>query len=208
MIREDKEKVVVELNKLFSEAKGVYLTDFTGINVETINKLRRHFRKENIDYRIVKNTLTRLAIKGLPLDQLQPYLTGCTGLVMSFEDALLPGKVIEDFQKKTDLLPIKAAVIDGTVYNRAETEKIIKLPPREVLIAKMLGSLMSPLSGIVIILNGILRNLVGVIDAVRVQKEKAGSDVKIKEQPEHEAGSLLESKKEKAPDEAINPEIA
>lgn len=178
MIRKDKEKVVEELNKLFSEAKGIYLTDFTGINVETVNELRRQFRKENINYRIVKNTLTRLSIQGLPLDDLQPYLTGPTGLVMSFEDALLPGKVIESFQKKTALLPIKAAVIDGTVYDRASTEKIIKLPSRDELVAKLLGTLNSPLTGIVIVLSSILSNLVGVLDAIRDKKEKTEKEKK------------------------------
>jgi len=178
MIREDKEKVVEELNKLFSEAKGIYLTDFTGINVETINELRRQFRKENIDYRVVKNTLTRLSIQGLPLGDLQPYLAGPTGLVTSFDDALLPGKVIENFQRKTELLPIKAAVIDGTVYDRSATEKIIRLPSRDELVAKLLGSLNSPLAGIVIVLGGVLRNLVGVLDAIRNQKEKTEKEKK------------------------------
>ena len=178
MIREDKEKVVEELNRLFSEAKGIYLTDFTGIDVETTNELRRQFRKENINYRVVKNTLTRLAIQGLPLGDLQPYLTGPTGLIMSFENALLPGKVIENFQKKTELLPIKAAVIDGTVYDRSETEKIIKLPSRDELVAKLLGSLNLPLTGIVVVLSGLLRNLVGIIDAIREQKEKTEKEKK------------------------------
>ena len=173
MIRDEKEKRVAELNKVFLEAKGIYLTDFTGIDVKTINELRQEFKKDNINYQVVKNTITLLSIKDLPYNQLHPHLNGPTGLAYSYNNALLPGKVIDSFQKKTDLLPIKAAIIEGTVYEQEEAHKIIKLPPREELLAKMLGSLNTPISGFVGVLHGMIRNFVGVLDAIRIEKEKS-----------------------------------
>ena len=182
MIREEKEKVVQELNRVFTRAKGIYLTDFTGINVDTINGLRRLFRREKSEYLVVKNTLARLSLEGLALDELQPFLNEPTGLAFSFEDALLPGKIIEKFQKETELLQIKAAVIDGTVYDRSAAEKIIKLPSREALIAKMLGSLNSPITGLVMVLNGVIGKLVYVLAAFYEKKEKEGGAEKGEEQ--------------------------
>lgn len=173
MNREEKEKIVADLNKIFAEAKGVYLTDFSGINVDTINDLRRQFRQENIDYRVVKNTLTRLAIKNLPLEDLRPFLDGPTGIAFSYEDPLLPGKLIEKFHKETDLMPIKAALIEGLVYGKALAEKIANLPSRDTLIAQLLGSLQSPILGLAMVLNGLLRNLVGVLEAIK-RKQEAG----------------------------------
>lgn len=183
MTREEKEQEVAEISKIFAEAKCVYLTDFTGINVDTINKLRGEFRENNINYRIVKNTLTRLSIKDLPLDGLLAHLDGPTALAFSFEDALTPGKVISKFNKKTDLMPIKAALIDGEVYDQSMTMKIVSLPTRDELISKMLSTLNSPITGLVRVMNGVLQNLVGVLDAVRVKKESESGEDKHEAKP-------------------------
>ncbi|MFC1514242.1 50S ribosomal protein L10 [candidate division KSB1 bacterium] len=184
MLREEKTQVVEELHKVFSEAKGVYLTDFTGIDVDTINKLRTQFKENDINYRIVKNTLTILSIKDLSLDDLQKYLIGPTAIAYSYNDAMLPGKVIEGFQKKTSLLPLKAAIVEGIIYDKAGAEKIITLPSRDELIAKMLGSLNSPISGLVMTLSGILRNFVGVLSAIRDKKEETGDQPAVEEEKE------------------------
>lgn len=198
MTREEKEKAVAELSKIFTEAKGVYLTDFSGINVDTINELRSKFRENNINYKIVKNTLTRLSIKDLPLDDLRPYLDGPTALAFSYDDALIPGKLIDEFHKKTELMPIKAALIDGTVYDQSMTLKIVNLPTRDELIARMLCTLNSPISGLVIVMSGIVRNLVGVLDAVRSKKENEGGGDK------HDTAQAVSDDNK---DEAGTPEV-
>lgn len=181
MFKEEKEKIVADLTKIFAEAKGVYLTDFSGINVDTINDLRRQFRQENIDYRVVKNTLTRLSIKDLPLEDLRPFLDGPTGIAFSYEDPLLPGKLIEKFHKETNLMPIKAALIEGSVYDKDMAEKIVNLPSRDTLIAQLLGTLQSPISGLAMVLSGLLRNLVGVLDAIKQKQEEGeGQDAESK----------------------------
>jgi large subunit ribosomal protein L10 len=179
MIQEDKEKVVAELHKVFTEAKGVFLTDFTGITVESINELRRQLAKENVQYHVVKNTLARRSIQGLPVQNLESYLTGPTGISYSFDDALLPGKALKTFRKKTDLMPLKAAVIGGAVYDSDTAEKMLTLPSKEVLVAKLLGTLNAPIPGLVFVLSGVLRNFVCVLDVIRKKKECEGETKKI-----------------------------
>ena len=201
MTREEKKEAIAVISKIFTEAKGVYLTDFSGINVDTINDLRIEFRENNINYKIVKNTLTRLSIKDLSLDDLRPYLDGPTALAYSYDDALIPGKLIDKFHKKTELMPIKAALIDGTVYDQSMTLKIVNLPTRDELIARMLSTLNSPISGLVMVMNGILRNLVGVLDAVRSKKEaESGGD-------KHDTAPTDSGDKQENSEEAGAPEV-
>jgi len=175
MIRKEKEKIVAELKQVFSDSKGLYLTDFTGIDVASINELRREFRQNNITYRVIKNTLARRSVKEINLDELYKYLDGPTGIAYSYDDGLAPGKLIIGFQKKSDLLPIKAALIEGEVYDRKMAERIVALPPRDVLLGSLLRALNSPVTGFVMVLGGLLRNLVGVFDQIREQKEKQGN---------------------------------
>ena len=174
MIREDKEKAVAELHKVFTEAKGIYLSDFTGVTVELVNELRRQLSKENVHYRVIKNTLALRSIQGLPIQHLESYLTGPTGIAYSFDDPFLPGKALKAFQKKTDLMPLKAAVVEGMVYDSAAAEKVLSLPSKEELIVKLLGTLNVPISGLVHVLYEILRNCVCVLDAIREKKQHEG----------------------------------
>jgi len=208
MIREEKEKSVEELRKVFSEAKALYLTDFTGINVEMISDLRRQFRKENVEYRVVKNTLTRRSIDGMEYNDLMEYLVGPTAIAYSYDDPLAAGKLIDEFNKKNKKLELKAAIIEGEVYDRETAIKIAKLPPKEVLIAKLLGTLISPVSGLVYTLNGIIRNAVSVLDQIRDLKEKQG-DAPAAEQesdtPEKEAGASEDTKSETEKPEDVKP---
>ncbi len=205
MIKSEKEKAVEELQKVFAEAKGVYLADFTGIDVESINALRGQFRDANVNYRVIKNTLARLSIKDLNYDDLLPFFNGPTAIAYSYEDELNPGKVIEGFYKKTEKMSLKAAIVDGTVYDEATAKEIIKLPPKDQLQAIFLGTLKSPIRGFASVLNGILRNFVGVLDAMRDKMEKEGGELKPAEKTEDKAGAAEEAKPEEKPEAAEAP---
>ncbi len=174
MHRKEKEKTVEELHKLFSEAKGLYLADFTGIDIQMIDELRGKFRENKVAYRVVKNTLTRRSIEGLGYDALFDHLVGPTAVAYSNEDPVAPGKLINEFYKKNEKLALKAAVIDGEVYDNEMASKIVKLPPKEQLIASLLGTLNSPITGLVCVFSGLLRNLVNVLDQVKELKENQG----------------------------------
>lgn len=213
MIREEKERTVAELHQIFSDAKGIYLTDFTGIDVSLINELRGQFRQNEVIYRVIKNTLALRSIEGLDFEALNKHLNGPTGIAYSTNDALVPGRVINEFQKKNDRLPLKAIIVEGVIYEEEEAKKIIKLPSKEALLAKMLGSLNSPITGFVMVLRGLLRNLANVLDQIREQKKKDGgapapgskkeesTEVKVKPAEEAKAEPAEEVKSE--PAEAI-----
>ncbi len=196
MLKNEKETVVEELQKVFSEAKGVYLTDFTGINVSMVNELRKNFRDGNVEFRVVKNTLARRSLRGSSLDGLLQHLIGPTALAYSDKDSMAPAKIIDKFRKKTDLLSIKAAVVDGVVFDQEDMEKIVKLPSRNELVAKMLGSLNAPITGIVGVLSGVLRNFVGVLSAVKDKKEQEGDPSGKEHQKQPDSKAVEQSDRE------------
>ena len=141
-------------------------------------KLRAKFREAGVSYHVVKNTMVRIAANEIGLEGLDPVLNGTTAIAVSDEDAVAPAKVVYDFIKenkleKTEVLTIKLGVVEGKVISVDEVKALASLPPREVLIAKVLGSMQAPISGMVNVLQGTIRNMVYVLDAIRAQKESA-----------------------------------
>ena len=173
-----KQQLVAELKEKLTTAKGAVLTSYKGLTVAQDTELRRALREAGVSYHVVKNTMTRIAAKEAGLDELAEHLEGTTALAVSAEDAVAPAKVICEFIKKnkldeTEVLTIKAGLVDGKVIDLAEIKALASLPSREVLIAKLLGSMQAPISGTVNVLQGVIRNAVYVLEAIRQQKESA-----------------------------------
>lgn len=174
MPQPEKMKRVEEISASLKRAKGVFLTDFTGLSVEEITHLRREFRKADVSYMVVKNTLAKRSCEQVGLNDMVQYLNGPTGLALANADPVAPVRIIVDFLKehKEKKKPeIKGAVVEGEMLTAQEAEAIKNIPPRHVLLAKVVGSIAAPLSGLVGGLQGVIRNLVYAVDAVRVQKE-------------------------------------
>ncbi|MDZ7374823.1 MAG: 50S ribosomal protein L10 [candidate division KSB1 bacterium] len=161
------------LTENIRQAKGIYLTDFTGMTVEEMNELRARLRQEKILYRVVKNTLTRIALEraGFP-GQLDSYLEGPTALAFGFDDPVTPARVLRDFARQRPKLRFKASLVDGRVFGAEETEKLADLPPRNELLARLLGQLNAPITGLVWTLHGSLAKLVYVLQAIKEKKEQ------------------------------------
>ena len=143
-------------------------------------ELRRELRAAGVSYHVVKNTLTAIAAKEVGMEGLLGHLEGTTALAVSSEDAVAPAKVISEFIKKNKLadvgvLTVKAGIVDGKVIDAAAVKALASLPSREVLLGKLLGSMQAPISNTVNVLQGVIRNAVYVLDAVRQQKEKASA---------------------------------
>ena len=177
-IRPEKQAAVASLKEQLSTAKGVVLTGYKGLTVAQDMKLRAKFREAGVSYHVVKNTVVRIAANEIGLEGLDPVLNGTTAIAVSAEDAVAPAKVVYDFIKenkleKTEVLTIKLGVVEGKVINVDEVKALASLPSREVLIAKVLGSMQAPISGMVNVLQGTIRNMVYVLDAIRAQKESA-----------------------------------
>lgn len=167
----EKEPVVQQIKEKLEASKGVVLTDYRGLNVGEITELRRQLRNAGVDYKVVKNTLTSLAAKQIGIENLDTFLAGPTAIAFGLEDAVAPAKVIAEFAKTHKDLEIKAGLLEGKVIDINEVKALANLPSREVLLSKLLGAMQSPMYGMANVLQGNLRNLVYVLDAVREKQE-------------------------------------
>ncbi len=173
-----KEAVVAEIKEQLSSAKGAVFTSYKGLTVAQDTKLRREMREAGITYKVIKNTMTRIAANDLGLDGISEHLEGTTALAFSTEDPVAPAKVICAFMKKNKLeekgiLTIKVGLVEGKVISDKEVKALASLPSREELIAKLMGSMNAPITNTVGVLQGVIRNAVYVLDAIRAQKESA-----------------------------------
>jgi len=171
--RNSKEQIVAELAEKLAEAKAAYLADYRGINVDQANELRGELHKAGVEYRVVKNTLVKLAVKGTDNECLDEFLNGPTALTIATGDPVAPAKALSEFAKKVEAFEIKAGVLDGKILSVAEIKALADLPSREVLLAKMLGSMSAPATNFVGVLAAVNRSLVQVLAAIKDQKEAA-----------------------------------
>lgn len=173
-----KQAIVAELKAQLESAKGVVLTSYKGLTVAQDTELRRELRAAGVSYHVVKNTMIRLAAKEAGIEGFDEHLEGTTAFAFSTEDAVAPAKVICDFIKKGKLddagiLTVKVGMVEGKVIDETGVKELASLPSREELIAKVLGSMNAPITNTVNVLQGVIRNAVYVLDAIRAQKETA-----------------------------------
>ena len=173
VIRPEKVAMIAELNKALKESKGMVLVDFRGIKVAQDTKLRRKMREAGVDYSVIKNNMASIAAKEAGIEGLDNYLKGPLAMVSSAKDPVAPAKLISEFMKENRVMEIKGGLVEGKVINAEAVKALASLPPREVLLARLLGSMQAPITGLVTVLNGNIRNLVYALDAVRQQKESA-----------------------------------
>jgi large subunit ribosomal protein L10 len=158
---------VAELRELVGRTQAAILTDYRGLSVAELTELRQKLRGVDAEFRVVKNTLFKRAAEGLlPVDQFDTHLSGPTGIGFAQGDAVGAAKVLVDFAKDHKALSVKVGIVGQTVYDAGQVEALSKTPPREVLIAQMLGSLNGPISGFVGTLSGIISNFVFTLQAV------------------------------------------
>lgn len=173
VIRPEKEAKVAELKELLTNSKCAILVDFCGLTVAQDTVLRRKMREAGVNYSVVKNTLLRIAAEEAGIEGLEPVLEHNTAIAVAPEDPVAVAKIICEFAKENKALKVKIGVLDGKVISAEEIKALAALPPKEVLIAKMLGSMNAPISGFVNVLQGTIRNVVYALEAVRKQKESA-----------------------------------
>ena len=156
-VLEQKKAIVADLAEKMRTASSGVLVDYKGINVEDDTKLRAEMRKNNVEYTVIKNNLIRFAAKEVGFDALDEVLHGTTAIAISMDDVIAPAKIIADYAKKDEkIFNIKAGFVEGRVLNEAEVKQLAATPSREVLLAKMLGSLKGPITSLAIALNAII----------------------------------------------------
>lgn len=169
-----KEAAIGELAKRLAASQSLFLTDYAGLTVSDITKLRGELRKDGSTYAVVKNTLFRIAAGDLA-SQLESFLAGPTGIVFAGPDPIAPAKALKTFSDTVKKVAVKAAYIDGRVVDAKQVEILAKLPPKLELMAKLVGTLANPLRGLVTVLSGNQSGLVRVLNAVREQKAAASN---------------------------------
>lgn len=148
-----KEKAVEELAAKIKEAKIVLLTDYRGISVEDVTTLRADLRKNDSEYKVIKNNITRRALDKCGYEGLDELLVGPTAVVMNNEDYLEAAKTIYNFSKDNDFYKIKGGIIEGKVMSAKEIITLAKLPSKETLIGMLAGALLGNISKLAVALN-------------------------------------------------------
>ena len=161
---------VALIKEKIDKAQVAVVSEYTGLSVEEITKLRRELQKEGGDYMVTKNTLAKIAIKGTPYEVLAETLKGPIAIAFGFTNQVAPAKVLSKFIKDTKKGEIIAAAMDGQLMSAEEAKALANLPSREELYAKMLGCINSPASGIANSVNAVMSSLVRAVAAVRDQK--------------------------------------
>jgi len=169
-----KVELVGELRELVGLTKAAILTDYRGLSVAELTELRKKLRDADAEYRVVKNTLFKLAAgDSMPIAEMSEHLTGPTAIGFAKSDPVAVAKILLDYARDHKAMSVKAGVMDGRVLSAAQVEALSKTPPREVLLSQMLGSLQSPIAGFVGTLNGIISNFVFTLQAI-ADKQGAG----------------------------------
>ena len=160
-ILETKKTIVAGIKEKFEKAQTVVVVDYRGLTVAEDTELRNQLRQAGVEYVVLKNTMINLAIEGMEIDEMKAHLEGPTAVAFAYEDMIAPAKILGDFAKKSKKLTIKCGVCDGAYLDEAGVQALANLPSKEVLIAKIMGSMMSSVS-----------KFVYCVEAIR--KQKAG----------------------------------
>jgi large subunit ribosomal protein L10 len=163
--RQEKQERIAELRGKFMRAKAAVVTDYRGLKVEEITDLRRKLRAAGIEYRVVKNTLTRLAVQDTPARPLAEHMIGPCGVALGYDDEVTPAKVILDFARTSGKLEVKMGLLQGRIVDLDNLRKVVALPPKAELQAQFLGLLGVLPSRLLGVMSGVPRDFVSLLAA-------------------------------------------
>lgn len=171
-ILEQKKQHVADLSEAFKAANVGVLVNYSGISVEDDTKLRKQLREAGCQYKVVKNTLLRLAFNEAGIEGLDEFLNGTTAIAYSDTGYTEAPKILSDYAKDHENYQIKSGFVDGGVIDANGIKELAKLPSKEVLIAQVLGGFNAPIQGLANVLNGTMRGLVVALNAI-AEKQSA-----------------------------------
>lgn len=172
----DRRKVIKteELKQKFSRAKVAVLADFRNLNVQQMTALRRRLREHSIEYRVVKNTLARLASRQTPFQAVSEMFEGPVSIAFSFEDQVAAARVMTEFAREEPALKIAGGLLDGKMITARQVDTLATLPSKDVLLSRALAGMKSPITGMVNVLSGVMRNLIHTLKAIEEKKGSVG----------------------------------
>jgi len=166
-----KKKIVEDIHKRFSKSKVTILTDYKGLDVEKISKLRRKLNESEIEYKVVKNSLLVKASEDTDVALIKDNFKGPSAVVLSYNDPVAPAKILTEFAGEHEALEIKIGVMNGHVLDLSAIKELSSLPSREVLLSMVLSAMNGVPTSLVRALNDIPRRLLNVLQAIKEQKE-------------------------------------
>jgi large subunit ribosomal protein L10 len=172
-ILDEKKKFVSDLSENLKSAKTGVLVDYKGITVAEDTKMRKELRESGSSYRVIKNSLLRLALQQAGIEGLDSFLVGTTAVAVHGEDYVAPAKVLSKYAKASKQFTVKAGFIDGKAVTAAEIDTLGSLPSKDVLLSMVLRGLNGPITGLVTVLNGTVKGLVVALNAIAEQKKSA-----------------------------------
>ena len=161
---------VKELSACFSKAKAIYFTEYHGLDVQNITRLRKLFFEADVDYKVAKNTLIKLAIDDNGIPNIESVLKGSTAIAISYDEPIAPAKVIKEFTKDNDLPNVKGIILDGEFFPGEEFKKLADLPSKDELLSQLAAMLHSPLQKLASALNSPLQNFASVLKSLKEKK--------------------------------------
>lgn len=166
-----KRENVEEIKEKIEKAQAIVLVDYRGLNVEQLTELRKRYRSAGVEYKVYKNTMMRFAFKDSGYEAFNEYLKGPNAIAFGYDDPVQAAKITSEFAKEHKNLEIKAGIVDGKVIDVEGVKALAELPSREVLIAQVLGGFNAPIQGFVNVLQGTIRGLAIVLNAIREKQE-------------------------------------
>ena len=176
MNKTERQETVESLTEQFRGSPNLYVTDFSGLNVLRLTEFRRRLRAAGVSYVVVKNTLAQRALAANSVTALDDHLAGPTGLVLAGKDPVAAAKVLTDFIREFEKPAIKMGLVDGRPVTGDQVKRLASLPPREVLLSQLAGAMQAPVAQLGGLLNGILYQMVGALEALRAQRSEQSPD--------------------------------
>ncbi|KPJ68867.1 MAG: hypothetical protein AMJ45_01620 [Syntrophobacter sp. DG_60] len=171
MGRIEKVAMIKELSEKLKKAEATILTDFKGLKVDALTCLRKQLREKDMEYKVIKNTLVKLALKDTPFEQIKEEVTGSNALAFCYTDPVALAQVLIDFRRKNEPFKIKKGILSGKVLDANEIEILAQLPSREILLAQLLGVIEAVPGDFVGLLYNILAQLLYILNAINKSKE-------------------------------------
>lgn len=167
-----KEQILQDTRERIEGVRGIYLADLSGMTVESVSLLRRRCREQKIQIKVIKNTLLKRAFNAHGITMLDPHLEGPTGLVYSREDEMIPARVLSEFARQFERPRLKAAVVDGQLFDDKAIATLATLPSREVLLSQLLGTFIAPMTQFLAAIEATLALPAVMADVLEKEKAK------------------------------------
>lgn len=174
MLRNDKEAVIAEVAQLLESSENLLVSDYRGLTVEQTEELRGKLREGGATVKVVKNTLGRIAAERAGRDAVKDMLSGPTAITFCGDDVVAAAKALADFARTHPQLEVRGGLLDASVIDPAAVKALASLPPRDVLVAQVVGTMAAPISGLVNVLHGTIAGFVRALNQVAEQRAAAG----------------------------------